>query len=460
MSLVPRDQDCYQMSRDSTGINDTTSTLMTARYVRLATCVLSQESRLLSQGRLRRAAGYDLSDPWLNDDGDDDYIPFGAPVTLVGTGEPAVYEGPIFNCSGDDEIVATDDSLHRVRYLDSPLTLDLPRCAFIPLPSRPPDTGEWAVAMGLKGVDEQWNGSAGLVVHPGRPPDVPVRRRRTLGWYWVAFATGAVPRTVLLPAKKLAALPSPMRGAPLAPLDTSCAPVHALPPPEHDAFTLFGRGSQESTQVLKQTGGLLEGRDAAAASSRKTKPVERIRRRLNAKQTIPKDGLGGKVSNVKDQTTSQDKEISFNRLPLDDIVSMEDFKAPSHHRARSSHAQESTGLKTALAEERREDGDIQPIVGKVPLRRYRNLLRVFAEPGDAVYRGHVLAKTSYLVRNQSSWGIVNRPRGECRCAYGPCPVCSRNRVKRRRSVPEAMNSNFQRLRKAPKRVRFRCKRPP
>ena len=106
--------------------------------------------------------------------------------------------------------------LHTIQPIHSESLLDLPREAFLPLPTRAPQTGDWAVVVDMPGSEARLNGKCGFCGPRGFPQGVNLKDV----WYWMTFDAGArVPEMALLPAVHLAALPTPPPGAPKAPLE-------------------------------------------------------------------------------------------------------------------------------------------------------------------------------------------------------------------------------------------------
>jgi len=248
LSFVPHGHERWQPRRENPGIIELRAT--TFQYRRIATCVLSQEERLLNSGRIRKKTGYDMSDPWLNDDRSDERLVHGAPIGLIGTGKVASYMGPIAGSMG----------LHKAHCLGSGPSLSLPRSAFMPLPTRPPQTGEWAVAMGLMLEEARFNGECGFCGPAGRSPVLEcdqgasgttarsAQQHQGLS-LWVTFTPPGSSRdlfaTMLISVSHLAALPTAPPGTPFAPLDAKVAPASALPPladnEEHEHALIIAR---------------------------------------------------------------------------------------------------------------------------------------------------------------------------------------------------------------------------
>ncbi|CAE8622764.1 unnamed protein product [Polarella glacialis] len=237
-----------------------------AQYKRVAINVLSQEDRLLNRGLLRPSPGYDSSDPWLHDSTKQlaKMLRPGAPVCFIGTGEAGSYYGPLPG-SGD---------LHFVRHLSSLLLIPLASDAFMPLPTRAPRTGEWAVFAGIKtGPQVELNGLPCFVGPQGMPmlTDCSSAASAYKTWYWVTFRRPGKSRgpsfdsgdgqlstspgdMTLAFLGNLAALPGPPPGAPAAPLDSQCAPPSAFPPlaetPEEEQALLLARA--RTLQLLSE----------------------------------------------------------------------------------------------------------------------------------------------------------------------------------------------------------------
>lgn len=241
LSFMPAEQAAWSARRQVLPLEGASR-----QYSRVAACVLSQEARLLCSGRLRTKSGYDRSDPWFNDECEGEMLLPGAPLGLVGTGRVATYLQPAAEdgrptCEKEEEGVESS-TLHVVRPLDSPWSILLQRSEFLVLPTRPPRTGDWVVAVGLKGNDAELNGYCGLCGPEGRPPalhDEGLTRETQEGlWFWVTLqpscsegAALVAPTSTLLPARHLAALPGPKPGSAALPLEASVAPQEALPPP-------------------------------------------------------------------------------------------------------------------------------------------------------------------------------------------------------------------------------------
>jgi len=197
----------------------------THQYVRVATLALSQQARLFTSGKLRRRSGYDLEDPFLNEEFEDEAIAPGSPVRFVGEeGAVAAYAGPDNAKPG----------CHFVRPAGSGSAAPLRRLhrdEFLVLPTRPPESGEWVFLVGLGGAQASLNGACGICgpsVRRGREVSFWVTLQRHAGAdSEAADDLLAPPEALLLPARSLAALPAPPPGAALSPLAAPAAAAMA-----------------------------------------------------------------------------------------------------------------------------------------------------------------------------------------------------------------------------------------
>lgn len=224
VSFVPENQRRWQPECDIES-----GTKISCTYGRISRLILSQEQRLLVRGKIRSKPGYDLDDPFFNHT--KDTLESGAPVVVVGTGQPAAYLKP---CSG---------GLHVLKILGSGV-LEKARNDFLALPTREPKIGEWCLVVGSGPMLSPWHGIRGVC-------GTNVQNSKTVGLgycHWVTFETGSEfsqTPVALLPLKHLAALPLPPPGSPVAPLEALMAPREVLPPLlESEASVLSGVGCE------------------------------------------------------------------------------------------------------------------------------------------------------------------------------------------------------------------------
>mmetsp|Transcript_22725 Transcript_22725/g.49983 ORF Transcript_22725/g.49983 Transcript_22725/m.49983 type:complete len:478 (-) Transcript_22725:295-1728(-) len=198
------------------------------QYEEVLSVAASQESRLLQHGALRKAPGYDLSDPWLVS-GEFDraagggswikehnaqlckLIP-GTPCRLKGVGETVGFLGPDLGEDGKTK------GQFKVRFRNGKEAVH-PGSLLLPMPTRPARQGDYAFAIDLRGALTHLNGRQGFC---GMPPP----REAAL---WVMFASPdetCPPEMHLLKPANLAALPLPSQGAARTPWEARMA---ALP---------------------------------------------------------------------------------------------------------------------------------------------------------------------------------------------------------------------------------------
>jgi len=183
---------------------------------------------------LRRCPGYDLSDPWLAAAGDEDGYPSkprearkllvpGLPCHVIGeSGRVVAYMGP----AGPPGKPGSSPDC-QVRLPGGELATR-PRRRLLPLPTREPHQGDWALPVDLSGDLARLNGMRVLCGIGGYTTE------KQPG-FWVMFQTNAAepPEVELIPVNKLVALPGPPPGATRTPWE---AKFGALEGPGLDAL--------------------------------------------------------------------------------------------------------------------------------------------------------------------------------------------------------------------------------
>lgn len=172
------------------------------QYRRVLSVVESQSRRLIRHGALRLDPGYDLSDPFIDDDHGKLLVP-GFPCLLAGTSEVAAFLGPGVEVPGT----------YRLRQLGCQgQVVCWHQNQVLPLPTRAATQGDWVLPVDLPEGRERLYGRRGFCTVGCRGSDAT--------GFWVSFEPAEEEHpfeAVLLPPGCIVALPALPGGTDLTP---------------------------------------------------------------------------------------------------------------------------------------------------------------------------------------------------------------------------------------------------
>mmetsp|Transcript_55811 Transcript_55811/g.103276 ORF Transcript_55811/g.103276 Transcript_55811/m.103276 type:complete len:464 (-) Transcript_55811:35-1426(-) len=215
MALVPAGQSLATVAPETLGAGNENR-----QYQSVLAVAHSQEQRLVAHAALRKAPGYDLSDPWLvasEVDTDKPSKPHmgkvipGMPCRVVRSNEVAAYL----------EADAQPDGTRKVRFASGQVS-EVVANRLLELPSRPAQQGEWALPIALPADQVKFLGRRCLcgvaAMKEGKPA------------FWVNFAPEDPqdpPQMALISSECLVTVAGPALGAALTPWERRMLPNHA-----------------------------------------------------------------------------------------------------------------------------------------------------------------------------------------------------------------------------------------